>query len=68
MNIYAKNGDKVKFLNKNGHDWQLEDANEFMNEKDVLTVETTTAGDWSSTVVFKEHPGLQFNTVMFEDV
>ena len=67
MNIYAKNGDKVRFLNRNGHDWQLKEAAEIMNEGQIYTVDHTDVHGWSTDLYLQEFPGRNFNSVMFED-
>ena len=61
------NGRKVKFLNENGHDWQLEEARKIFKEGQILEVEEIEVGGWSSKVKFADCDGW-FNTVMFEDV
>jgi hypothetical protein len=69
MNIYAKKGDKVKFLNKNGHDHQPPNAVKAgLIEGEFYTVKSVDVGGYSSTVLLEEFPLLWFNTVMFDDV
>lgn len=68
MNIYASENDTVKFLNKNGTDWDRQYANKHLKEGEILTVDNVYVGNFNSDVEFKEHPGIRFNTVMFEDV
>ena len=68
MDIYARPGTKVKFLGKNGYDYQLKEASEMFEVGLVLTVKSIEVGDSSSSVVFEEMPGKSFNTVMFEEV
>lgn len=67
MDIYAKPGTKVRFLNRNGYDRDLEYANEVLNTEDVYEVERVDIGGWSSSVylVGQKRP---FNTVMFDIV
>ncbi|MFU1797634.1 hypothetical protein ACM1RC_27470 [Paenibacillus azoreducens] len=68
MNIYAKNGDKVRFLNRNGHDREPAEACDIGLVQDgVYTVERTEVGGWLTDVFLKEFPGRAFNSVMFED-
>ncbi|MEK3873685.1 MULTISPECIES: hypothetical protein [unclassified Paenibacillus] len=68
MNIYAQKGDKVRFLNKNGHDWEPEKARESgLVEGVVYTVEKTEVGGFHTDVYLQEFPGKPFNSVLFED-
>ena len=67
MNIYAKNGDKIRFLNRKGHDWQLKEASELLKEGEVYTVDHADVHGWSTDVYLQEFPGRSFNSVMFED-
>lgn len=72
MNIYAKEGDKVKPVFKDGklqhgHDWQKKVAMEYLKEGQIYTVEKTKVEDWSTDVYLKEFPGIPFNSVHFED-
>ena len=64
----APYGRKVKYLNKNGADYQREQANLHFQEGQTLTVKEIYVGSWSSEVEFVEYPFLKFNTVMFEDL
>lgn len=68
MNIYAKQGDKVVFLNRNGHEWQRIDAAECgLIEGGVYTVDRVDVKSFSSTAYLTEVPEHGFNTVMFRD-
>ena len=60
-------GRKVRFLNDNGYDSDLEYARMFFKENQILTVEEIYVGRSNSNVKFENYEGL-FNTVMFEDV
>ncbi|MGM0882536.1 MAG: hypothetical protein ACQEXQ_16035 [Bacillota bacterium] len=69
MNIYAKQGDKVVFLNRNGYSHQPVDAVKAgLIEGAEYTVESVEVGGWMSHVTLSEFPEHSFNTVMFEDV
>lgn len=61
-------GRKVRYLMKNGWDYDKEKVNQHFNKGDILTVEEIYVGRSSSTVVFQEVKGIEFNPVMFEDV
>ncbi len=67
MNIYAKPGDKVVFLDENGHDWQREEARKLMKKYRVYTVDHTDVGGFHTDVYLKEFPDEFFNAVMFDD-
>lgn len=68
MNIYAKHGDKVIYLDENGHDYEREDARELFRKGSTLTIERVDVGGWTSRVYFIEVPDKGFNTVMFDDI
>lgn len=61
-------GRKVRFLNKNGTDWDLREAQAFLKEGQVLTVKEIYVDRMMSMVEFVEIPGKRFNSVMFTDV
>lgn len=65
MDIYSEEGTKVRYLNQNGYDYEREEANKELVEGEVYTVKYTIVGSWYSTVVLKEFPDKEFNTVMF---
>lgn len=58
-------GDKVRFLNKNGYPIDLSHARTRFVEGQVLTVAHSDVGDWYTWLKFEEVPG-DFNSVMFE--
>lgn len=61
-------GRHVRFLDKNGWDWDLEEARKLFTEGQILTVKEIYVGRSSSEVEFLMYPGKRFNTVMFADV
>ncbi|MEF3312576.1 hypothetical protein PV433_27170 [Paenibacillus sp. GYB004] len=68
MNIHAKNGDLVVYLDKNGHDWEPVEAREKgLVEGMVYTVERTEVGGGHTDVYLREFPGQAFNSVLFRD-
>jgi hypothetical protein len=67
LDIYAKKGDKVRFLNKNGYDSQLEHARKHLKENELYTVVKTEVGGWMSYVYLEEVENHSFNTAHFED-
>jgi len=67
MNIYAKQGDKVIYLNQNGSTREQEHANKFLEEGEIYTVHETDVHDWYTYVLLEEVPGEWFNSVLFED-
>ncbi len=68
MNIYSAPGTKVRFLNKNGYEYDLEHARKYLNTNRIYTVRNIDVGGWSSTVYLEEVPGEYFNTVCFKEV
>lgn len=61
-------GRRVKFINKNGWDWDLETARKMFTEGQILTIKEIYVGRNSSEVEFVTLPGKKFNTVMFVDI
>lgn len=69
MNIYAKKGDKVMFLNRNGYPNDPKHAVIVgVVEGNEYTVKSVEVGGWCSYVTLEEFPNEEFNTVMFADV
>ncbi len=68
MNIYAKEGDKIRFIRQNGDERDRADAMKFLKVGEVYTVRETEYGPWDSEVTLIEVPHQKFSTVMFEDV
>lgn len=68
MDIYSRPGTKVKFLGRNGYDFQLKDACKIFETGQILTVRDINVSEFSSTVVFEEYPERSFNVVMFGKV
>ena len=69
MNIYAKKGDKVKYigLDQDQINYGLgRDPRELLVVGSDYFVEYTDVGNWSSTVKLQGFEG-EFNTVGFED-
>jgi hypothetical protein len=65
--VFAKAGDRVRYLDKNGWDWQREEARKHFNPGDILTVSRVAVNPSSSKYWFKETgPTRDFNPVMFE--
>lgn len=68
MNIYAKQGVKVRYTGENGYDADREQIEKLgVKPGDVLTVDYTDVGSWCTYVHF-EGFGHSHNSVMFEDV
>lgn len=65
MDIYSARGTTVYFLNKNGYDFEREEAAKIFSEGQSLTVKRVDVHNSSSSVEFEEQPGKWFNTVMF---
>lgn len=69
MDIFkAKDGSKVRFLNKNGYEFERNKAAEFLVEGQVYTVDRVEIHNWHTDVWLKEVPGFRFNSVHFDDV
>lgn len=66
---------RVRFLGKNGHDWELEEAKKILTVGEVYEVSRIHIGDFSSKIWlrdcyndFESNPAYGFNSVMFEGV
>lgn len=68
MDICSKPGTKVKYLGKNGYEYQRKRADLFFQVGEILTVCYVDVARSSSEVCFDEYPGIFFNTVMFGKV
>ncbi len=68
MSDKPPSGRKVKFLGKNGYNYELSYAKKLFNEGVILTVREIYVYGFSSLVEFVEFPSEKFNTVMFEDI
>lgn len=64
---FAKAGEKVRFLDRNGYDHELKAAQALFRVGEELTVSDVQIGKWSSIYVIEGQKG-GFNTVMFEKV
>lgn len=62
---WPKKGDKMRFLGRNGHDYQLEAAKKVFNTEDIYEVAQFDLGDWSSCILFVGFEG-RWNSVMFD--
>jgi hypothetical protein len=61
-------GDKMRFLNQNGYDYQRENARKAgFIEGEVYVVQSCDVGDFNHTIIFSGHPG-EHNGVMFENI
>ena len=67
MEIHAKAGTKVRFLDANGYDAGRAIARQYLLKDQVYTVDSVSIGSFVSYVRLKEYPFTVFNTVMFED-
>ena len=73
MNIYAKEGTKVKVLFDekgimNGTDSDKEHAERHLKALSRYTIDHTEVSSWHTTVYLKELPNIPFNSVHFEEV
>ena len=69
MNIYSLNGHKVKLETlEAGHDWQKEIVKKHLVVGRIYTVDYTVVHNSNTEVYLQEFPGVEFNSVFFEDV
>lgn len=59
-------GDKMRFLNENGYDVQLEQARQHFEVGKEYIVDAIVVSSFDHAIKFKEVPGTWFNGVMFE--
>lgn len=64
---FASKGDKVRFLDRNGYERDLESARRVFTKDQMLTVKSVDVDKWSSTYEFVNVFG-RYNTVMFEPI
>lgn len=57
-------GTKVRFLNRNGYEYEREHASNIFDVSRTYTVKTCAIGNWKSSYSFEEVDG-RYNTVMF---
>lgn len=70
MNIYSKNGDKVKVTKgtaRNGYTSDQEHVATFLEIDKVYTVESTIVSGFNTSVLLVEFPNQMFNSVNFVD-
>jgi len=68
MNIYAKEGTKIKYLGFNGYKSDIEHANKYLKKDAIYTVLKTHVKAFYTNVILKEFPDQYFNSVIFEEV
>ncbi len=62
-----KEGTLVRFkYPENGYPSQIDQAQRFLEENKVYTVDFVEIYDWHTDIVLREFPGESFNSVMFE--
>lgn len=67
MNVHAKSGDKVVYLDEGGHEFQRVSARKILKKYHVYTVDRTDVSDFHTDLFLKEFPDELFNSVMFDD-
>ena len=70
MSVNAQKGHKVTVTEKsiaNGYPFDEEKARQLLKVGQVYTVELMDVQNWSSTVLLREIPGVEFNSVHFID-
>lgn len=69
MNIYAKEGDKVVCSTLDGgYKSDQETAEKYLVIGTEYTIEYTDVDNWHTDVYLGEFPGINFNSVFFENV
>ena len=66
MDIYAKEGTKIKYTGLGGCDSHKEHADKHLKIGHTYTVDYTVVGSWHTNVFLKEVPKQGFNSVLFE--
>ena len=66
MSEWPKPGDKMRFMNRNGYDHQLEEARKVFTTDQILTVKSCNVGRSDHRISFEEYPERSWNGVMFE--
>lgn len=69
MNIYAEHGDKVVCDTFDaGYESDKVIAIKYLEIGKEYTIDETVVDDWHTDVYLQEFPGIEFNSVFFEDV
>lgn len=68
MDIYAKQGTKVRFTAEGGYRLEKVQAKTILNLGSVYTVKETIVEEWNSVVILEEFPNKEFNTSLFCEV
>ena len=67
IDIYSKEGTKVKYTGEGGYDHHKEYANKHLKVGEIYTIDYTDVGGWHTDVYLKEVPDKAFNSVHFVD-
>ncbi|MCH6198612.1 hypothetical protein MMU07_03405 [Aquiflexum sp. LQ15W] len=68
MDIYTPPGQKVRYINRHGHDSEREFANLHLQEGAVYTLLRSKLFKFRTEIYLEEFPEMPFNSVMFENV
>ena len=68
MDIYSKQGTKVRYLANGGFDTDIERASKYLVIGKIYTVRSVFVGGWFSYVTLEEFPNMDFNTTLFDKV
>ena len=67
IDIYSKEGTKVKYTGKGGYEHHKKHADKYLKVGETYTVDHTDVGGWHTDVYLKEVPSQCFNSVHFVD-
>lgn len=67
MNIYAKQGNKVRCVKRECGFNDCNPNNNPLVVGEVYTVNYTNVGGWNTSVYLEEFPNMSFNSILFED-
>ena len=69
MDINTPIGSKVRFsFLENGIASDVETAKKYLKENEIYTIKKIYIGGWRTDIILEEFPGIEFNSVQFENI
>lgn len=69
MDINTPIGSKVRFsFPENGVCSDVEIAKKYLNENEIYTIKNIYISGCRTNIIFEEFPGIEFNSVQFENI
>lgn len=69
MDINTPIGSKVRFsFLENGNCYDVEKAKKYLKKNEIYTIKKIYISSWRTDIILKEFPGIEFNSVQFENI